>query len=246
MRALSANSPARGNNNFILSLDVRTRMFICVLMSVGVIFIDSWYTLTMLLAASTVYVAAHGRLNVIVITYCVVLVIFAISIGCVQIMLIFWPTLGDEGLSPFVNPFLRVVVLLNVVLALAISGRIQEIMTTLRSLRLPFFIYLPATVMIRFIPSFINDVKQIAQSMKTKGYNLNIMSLTFQPLLTLRLLFVPIVIRALRSSDELSVAAELKGLGYSQYHTRLHPTKMGMADTLTIIYAALLLGISMI
>jgi energy-coupling factor transport system permease protein len=246
MRALSANNPAKEKNNFIQTLDVRTRMLICVLMSVGVVFIDSWYILTTLLAASTVYVAAHGRLNVIVITYCVVLVMFTISIGCVQIMLIFWPTLGEDGLSPFVNPFLRVVVLLNVVLALAISGRIQEIMTTLRSLRLPFFIYLPATVMIRFIPSFINDVKQISQSMKTKGYNLNIMSLTFQPLLTIRLLFVPIVIRALRSSDELSVAAELKGLGYSRYHTRLNPTKMGMADTLTIIYATLLLGISMI
>lgn len=249
MQVLSVNNPnssPRGNKNFIQALDVRTRMLICVLMSVGVIFVDAWYALTWLFVASTIYVTAHGRFKVIGVTYGVVLVMFGLSIGCVKIMLIFWPTLGDDGLSPFVNPFLRVTVLLNVVLALAISGRIQEIMTTLRFLRLPFFIYLPATVMIRFIPSFINDVKQITQSMKTKGYHLNVMSLTFQPLLTMRLLFVPIVIRALRSSDELSVAAELKGLGFSRYQPRLNPARMSLADILTIIYAFFLMGASLI
>lgn len=246
MPVLSANEPDTGSGNFIRALDVRTRMLICLLVSVGIVFVRAWYPLSLIFAASFIYVAAHGSTRVIWASYGVVLVLFVVSFFCIELMVRIWPELGDEGISTFVNPFLRVLVLLNVILALAVSGRIGNVMNTLRSLRLPFFIYLPATVMIRFIPSFINDVKQINQSMKTKGYHLNIVSMTLHPLLTLRLMFVPVVIRALRSSDELSVAAELKGLGYSSHIPRAGRSDFGPKDAVALVYAGVLMGISLV
>ncbi|MEA1868535.1 MAG: hypothetical protein U9N19_10635 [Thermodesulfobacteriota bacterium] len=52
--------------------------------------------------------------------------------------------------------------------------------TALKSLRLPLFLYLPAVVMIRFIPSFINDIKQVTEVLKIRGYKINPASLTLQ------------------------------------------------------------------
>lgn len=243
MRVLSGNRPSDLQFNCISALNVRTRLIVCLLGYVSVLFIQSWYPLALLATASFIYAAAHGYVKVILTVYGAILVLFAIAMGCIEIMFIFWPSLGDEGIAPFVNPFLRIIILANVVLALALSSRTHELMNILRSLKLPFFIYLPTTVMIRFIPGFINDVKQISQSMKTKGYYLNIASLTLHPVLSMRLLFVPLVIRALRSSDELSVAAELKGLGYSNHITVMEIKRMRQADLLTIILTLCLIGV---
>lgn len=245
MRALSGNESVFGHMNFIQDLDVRTKMLFCLFFSSAVIFIKEWYPLLLLLAASLIYLLAHRQYRVVAISYAMMICMFFIALCCIKAMVIFIPEIGTMGLALFINPFLRVMILLNFLLALAVSSRIQEIMTSLKSLRLPLFIYLPATVMIRFIPSLINDIKQISESMKIKGYHVNIFSLTLHPLLTTRLLFVPMVIRALRSSDELSIAAELKGIGYFEYTTCLKRNRLGSTDFLALGYALILLGLAL-
>ena len=242
MQALSGSSAANtaGAENVIQALDVRTRMLICVVASATVIFIKDWYPLAMLGAASFVYAAAHNRFRVLAVAYAAVSVMALTALGCVYVMLVFLPEMGDMGLGPFLNPFLRVVILIHVVLALAISSRVKELLSTLKSLRLPLFVYLPATVMIRFIPSFINDVRLIRETLKIKGYAVNPLTLTLRPALTLRLLFAPIVVRALRSSDELAVAAELKGLGYAHRMTFIAQNRFRPADYIAFAVTVIL------
>ncbi len=242
MQALSDNSTATGrNHNFIRNLDVRTRMLLCLLFSTAVVFVKEWYPLVVLLGASYVYVLAHGRFSTVMVAHGCVLVMFLLALCCIKAMVIFYPEMGDMGVGVYVNPFLRVMVLVNLLLALALSSRVQEIMAGLKSLGLPLFIYLPATVMIRFIPSFIHDIKQISQSMKIKGYRVNALSLTLHPLLTTRLLVVPLVIRALRCADELSIAAECKGIGYGDRTTSLQTRHLSPVDYATFLYAVCLL-----
>jgi energy-coupling factor transport system permease protein len=217
-------------------------MLICLVASAAVIFIKDWYPLAMLGAASFVYAAAHNRFRVLLVAYAAVSFMMLTALGCVYVILIFMPEMGAMGLGPFLNPFLRVVILIHVVLALALSSRVKELLSTLKALRLPLFIYLPATVMIRFIPSFINDVRLIRESLKIKGYAVNPLTLTLRPALTLRLLFAPIVVRALRSSDELAVAAEIKGIGYADRMTFIKQNRFRPADYIacatTVILAA--------
>ena len=110
-------------------------------------------------------------------------------------------------------PFLRTTVMINTVLALALSSRVQTLLTSLKSLRLPIWLYVPSAVMIRFIPSFIKDVRQIHETMRIRGYNLNPIFILAHPRLSVRLMAAPIIFRALRSADDLGVAAELKGVG---------------------------------
>ena len=79
-------------------------------------------------------------------------------------------------------------------------------------MHLPFVITLPSTVMIRFIPTFAHDVSQVWETLKIRGWQLNFTMLCTHPFLCARLIFTPILFRALKSSEALGVAAELKGL----------------------------------
>lgn len=223
MPALSVSNPKS-------LLDVRTRMLICLVCSAGVIFIQSTLALGVLALVSLVYALAHGRVRILAVAWCGVGVMFAIAMGCVRIILIFWPEIGEAGLGPFFNPFLRILVLVNTVFALAVSSRTQDLMTGLKTLGLPFVIYLPASVMIRFIPEFINDVKLIRESMRIKGFNPGIQFVTLHPFLVVRLLVVPLTIRALRSADTLSVAAELKGMDANTHMTKIPSPGPGAWD----------------
>ena len=241
MQGLSDNNTSvLENNNFIQALDVRTKMLFCILGSVTVVFIQSWYPLTILCAASFVYVLAHKRFSIVLVAYLAVGLMCMIAFASTRVMFLFMPTMGEMGLGPFLNPFLRVLILLNLVLSLAMSSRVQEVLTVLKSLHLPLCIYLPSTVMIRFIPSFINDVRLIRESLKIKGYSINPLTLTLHPALALRLLFAPIVFRALRSSDELAVAAELKGVGYAQKMTFISKNQLKSRDYYALGYAFIL------
>jgi len=228
MPALSvSNCSNRLSKNFI---DVRTRMLICLVCSAGIIFIQSPPALGILALASLVYALAHGRIKVLTVAWCGVGIIFAMAMCCIRIMLIFWPEIGEMGPGAFFNPFLRVLILVNTIFALAVSSRIQDLMTSLKTLGLPFVIYLPASVMIRFIPEFINDVKLIRESMRIKGFNPGIQFVTLHPFLVVRLLVVPLTIRALRSADTLSVAAELKGMDANTRMTKMPSPKPGAWD----------------
>ena len=203
---------------------------ICLLASVVVIVLKGVIPLSFLLVASIIYVLLQKRFGVLFVCYCAVVVMGLMALFCVKIMTVFIPEMGKFGISVFVVPFLRVSILINVVLALALSSQIQAILTSLRSLHLPLFIYLPAAVMIRFIPGFINDIRLIRQSLKVRGCSINPLTITFHPFLTTRLLFVPTVIRALRASDELAVAAELKGVGYSGRVSCYRTNRFSSAD----------------
>lgn len=227
--------PALSGSNPVRHLDIRTRMLVCLVCSVSVIFIQAFETLALLTLASLVYALAHGRVKVLAVAWCGVGLMFCMAMACVRIMVAFWPGLGDAGLGSFINPFLRILILVNTILALAVSCRIQEVMASLRFLGLPFVIYLPAAVMVRFIPEFINDVKLIRESMRIKGFRPGIRFVTVHPFLVVRLLVVPLTIRALRSADTLSVAAELKGMDTAVRMTRGRPPRPTVWDIATAL-----------
>lgn len=230
MPALSENSQMSDDMDIIQKLDVRTRMAICLLSSIVALFLKEIYPLSALALASMVYALLHKRFIVLFVSYGAIVLMGLMAAFCLKITILVMPEMGRMDVHLFLAPFLRVMILVNVILALALSSRVQAILATLKSLRLPLVIYLPAAVMIRFIPSFIIDIKQVTESLKIKGYRINPFTVTFHPLLTMRLMFMPIVVRALRSSDELSIAAEMKGLGYSSKITCYKTTRLSLAD----------------
>jgi len=222
-------------------LDVRTRMAVCLAASLGVVVVESLPCLLILSLVSLVYALAHGRIKILAAVLSGVGLMFVMAMVCVYIMSLFWPEFGAMGMGVFVNPFLRVLVLAHTIVVLAVSSRVQDVMTSLKTLGLPFFIFLPAAVMVRFVPEFINDVKLIRESMRIKGFHTGILSVTLHPFLLMRLLLMPLTIRALRSADTLAVAAELKGMDGRSPMTRAASSGPGFWDILVLASALVLI-----
>ena len=186
-------------------------MFVTLLSSAVTIAVSSFEGQMVLFAASFLYALSIRRFRALLTAYAAL----AVMAGMAALF-----TFGISSLMPSMPfsfkglavPFLRGAVMLNVVLPLALTSRIQALLTALKSLRLPFCIYIPGAVMIRFIPTFMNDIRQVAETLKIRGYRLGFGEMFRHPLMMLRLMFTPLLFRSLRTSEELGIAAELKGL----------------------------------
>lgn len=228
--------------SFPARLDVRTKLLISVLCSLSAIVLSATWPLLLLVGASTAYAFSTRNVKGTLIAYAVVLVMLASSALFAMAISLFFPEFGDLAASRFLTPFLRMILMINVMVALALTSRIQSILSSLKSLRLAGVLFIPASVMIRFIPTFIEDVKQIGQTMKIRGYPMTPSTFIRHPLRTIRLLFAPIVFRALRSADELAIAAELKGVNASSRTTRYEDIRFARRDYLTLALAVLILA----
>lgn len=194
-------------------LDVRTKLIITALTSITAIILSSIYAQMLLLVASFIYALSMRKPKVIALTYGFVTIIMIVAIGSIYVINYFTHFMQDRSYFAITVPFMRMITMVNVVLPLAFTTNIQSILTALKSFNLPLFIYLPVAVMIRFIPAFINDIKQIIQSLATRGIEVKFITLLKHPVKIGRYLFMPLLFRSLRSSEELGIAAELKGIG---------------------------------
>ena len=232
MPELFATEAAPKGRSFVQRLDVRTKMGISLSVSVAVVFMSHPWALGVLAVAGLFYAAMLKRPWILLIIYAVVALMWFAAIGMTMGMHALWPKSPPVELHQLVAPFLRTVVMINVALALALSSRIQSVLATLKALRLPFCIYVPLAVMIRFLPVFIEDIRQISECIRTRGLRLSPVGLVTKPLLTIRLLLIPLLFRSLRSSDELGMAAELKGLGRGRKITPLNGSRFTNDDAL--------------
>lgn len=201
--------------SFPATLDVRTKLLLCVLSSLSAVILHSPLALTPLLAGSVVYALTTKKTKGILAAYLVVSIMLGISMTFMVLLGMAWPELTEMKLKCLLVPFFRIVLMLNVVLVLAFTSRTQPLQTALKSLHIPTMIYIPTAIMIRFIPTFFNDTEQVIQNLNIRGYPLTPRTLFLHPLQSMQHLFVPLVFRALRSSDDLAVAAELKGVSIS-------------------------------
>ncbi|MCC3751932.1 MAG: energy-coupling factor transporter transmembrane protein EcfT [Halorhodospira halophila] len=223
-------------------LAMRTKMLISVIAAVAVIVLESPAVLLGLLVISTAYAALSRRYGVLLGAYLLFGALWLLALGFMHVMGVFLPRLGYGELADVVVPFLRSAILLNAVLAMALSSRIQGALSALKSLYLPYWLYLPAVAMVRFVPAFLFDVQQVGESVRLKGYRPGPFLLVRHPVASLRLIFMPLLFRALRTADDLSVAAELKGLGANTPASRYREDRFGERDWVFMVLAAVAIG----
>lgn len=241
MRALFAD---RGGGGFPARLDARTKMLLCLLASLASIFLTDMAALGVLLAASAAYALSARDVKGLLASYAVVGLMLGTSALFVIGMGMLWPAMANLEARRFVVPFMRIALTINVVLGLALTSRVQSILTALKDLRLPALVFIPASVMVRFIPTFIGDVRQIWQTLRIRGYARSPLGLAAHPVLALRVLFMPLVFRALRSADDLAMAAELKGVGGGGRVTAHASGRLGLRDYAVLCASAALIALS--
>jgi energy-coupling factor transport system permease protein len=126
---------------------------------------------------------------------------------------------------------------INTIIPLAINARLSGMVHSLNRLKVPGILKLPLLITIRFIPTFINDLKQlrVATRVRFRGRGGFFFWLT-RPLLWWRVFFMPLVVRLIRSADELALAAELKGLSVKTDFGR-EALSLSRADRLVMLLA---------
>ena len=226
------------NSNWVQTLDVRAKIIVSMLATIAVMIIGKLEPMSILLLFSFLYACTLRRPLILLATYVLVIIMCLLALACMWLMGQAMPKLLDKfSFATMLLPFMRILVMIHVVLPLALASRIQTMINALRSMKLPFCIYLPTAVVLRFLPTFWNDTKQILEALKMRGFNVTPLNITLHPILSLRLLFTPLLFRCLRSSEDLGIAAELKGLGQAKEITPYHKPKWSHSDTMLIIIA---------
>lgn len=225
---------------WVETLDVRAKILVSMLATIAVMIVGNVEAMSVLVLASFLYACTLRRPLVLLATYALVALMCLLALACMWLMGQAMPRLLEKfSLATMLLPFMRILVMLHVVLPLALASRIQGMMNALRSMKLPFCIYLPTVVVLRFLPTFWNDTKQILEALKMRGFRVTPLNLTLHPVLSLRLLFTPLLFRCLRSSEDLGIAAELKGLGQAEGMTPYHVPQWSRADSMLVLIAVL-------
>ncbi len=197
-------------------LDIRVKVVGLFTVSMMLIFIKNPVALLFLGACSSACLLSLKKYRVTFSIYALILFGWVCSLGFSWLLGQLSSSMKEQSLVQTVTPFLRMWPLTNMGLAVSLSMEVGHSLGVLKKMRLPRIIYLPVMVALRFIPGFMNDVKQLRDCLLIRGIPLGIAQLFVHPLRTVRLLFVPLVIRALRLADELAIAAELKRVGYGK------------------------------
>lgn len=239
MRDLFAKASA-DQDNLMRRLDARTKLSVTLVTAVLTVASSGLVAQLVLFGATLFYVLLVRRTTLLMVLYGVMGAMMALATGCGLLIEELMPGMGGLSLKSLVIPFLRGLSMMNVVMVLALTTRVENLMATLEKMRLPFCIFLPTAVMLRFIPTFTNDMRQVWETLRIKGWPLGPTMLTVSPLLSARLVLAPILFRALKSSETLGVASELKGLGTKER------TMRSDAQTMTTLDARILAAVVLV
>ena len=186
--------------------NIALKILIICAYSIASLCLKHHYSLLILAGVSFFYLIKERKFRVQLLCYLALFIMSLVGIGCLEIIKYIIPALKNSKPSQVIVPFVRMFIMVNVVLPLALNSSLAKFIAMMRSTKLPRVLYLPLTVTARYIPGFIHDIKQMRDCLKLRGYS------NWQ-LINPRLWLLPVIFRSLHLTDELAVAAELKGVG---------------------------------
>ena len=121
---------------------------------------------------------------------------------------------------------------------------ISEITMALERMRLPRGIILSIAVMFRYFPAIKDDFFVIIDSMKLKGLYTSKRSALLHPIRTMEFIIVPMLFKSLRTAEELSCAALVKGIENTGKKTSYFDVKLRPVDAVFSLAALAVLTAS--
>ena len=212
-------------------LNAPLKIGLCALASVTAMFMNSPYGLAVMLVAAMAFALTAARLRVVLRALLFTSLMLVFSFAFSLPLSYFFPQLLRWDALSLSVPFLRFLVVILLVVALALSTSVRSVSDTLASLRLPGFILIPMLVAVRFIPTFLEDCRQIREATRLRPGG-GILSFW-------RGTVVPLLFRVLSSASDLAVAAELKGVNATKRIARQGPKPLAKADYTVLCLAAL-------
>lgn len=220
---------------FVATLDMRTKIFVSLLASSCSIFLEDWRLLLAVNLLTFVYVLNLRRIKPVIAMYAATALMLGMAycfipafVWCIRALSDCVPAayadgfsrLGEildrQGFATVLLPFMRISVSMNVFLALGLTFDNQEFISVMRKIRLPRIVFIPLTVCCRFVSSFVDDIRQLYESLRVRRRKMNFFTLVTSPLSFLRYVVVPVCVRVLRIADNLVLTCEVRRIGCSE------------------------------
>lgn len=116
------------------------------------------------------------------------------------------------------------------------STRSSEFIAGLSALRIPAVVIVPLTVVFRFIPVAVDELRGIIEAMRLRGYSGA--SAALHPVRTAERVAVPLLSSVSRTADELSAAALIRGLGAPGRPTEMLALRLRPVDLALLLLLA--------
>lgn len=114
----------------------------------------------------------------------------------------------------------------------------SSIMSAFERVYVPKPVLIMICILIRFFPVVLLEMKAIRDGIRARGIFPQWYSALLHPIMSYECFFMPLIVRCLKLSAELSSSAELRGIECSCARTSIHPIEFRAADGMAIgLYA---------
>lgn len=123
------------------------------------------------------------------------------------------------------------------------TTKVNEFLSAMGKAHVSQKIVIPLAVMLRYIPTVREDWKFIKDAMELRDVSPSFSGFLKNPGMTIECLYVPLMMVASKTADELSVAALTRGIENPEPRTCLVQIKFRLADLIALLcFTALLIG----
>lgn len=258
---MKKNAAGTPEKPFVATLDMRTKLLISLTASCCSVSLNDWRLLGIVNLLTFFYVLSLRRIKPVLAMYAATALMLGMAYCIIPAFV--WAlreaapylsedsregflrlahVLGDQAFATVLLPFMRISVSMNVFLALGLTFDNREFVAVMRKLRLPRVVFIPLMVCCRFVPSFVDDIRQLYESLRVRRRKANFLSLVSSPLVFLRHVVIPVCVRTLRIADNLVLMCEVRRVGCSERRICAADCKMRSRDwgTLAFVFLAAL------
>lgn len=159
-----------------------------------------------------------------------------------RLLLIDTTQLGFSESEFFAGMVLKATAITAISLWFALSTSIYNMSAALEKMRVPPAITLPLLIAVRFLPTLYHEQQQIREAMYIRRIYTGWTDFLNKPLIMLRYLLLPLLIRSIRMSEELAAAGEARGITRPAAKSYLDAPSIGRNDLIFLTVNLLLLA----
>lgn len=120
-----------------------------------------------------------------------------------------------------------------------------EFMASFYKVHMPDQFVIPFAVMMRYLPVVREDWRYIKDAMRMRGISPSVKNICLRPMAVAECLYVPLMMAASNTADELSIAAVTRGIENPNPRTSLTEIKFTLRDLIIIVAFIGYLGIGL-
>ncbi|MFT4145657.1 MAG: energy-coupling factor transporter transmembrane component T [Mobilitalea sp.] len=214
-----------------LRFDPRTKLFMLVLCVLCTMFAPTLNYELILVCLIALFALLSGRYRRAVIGVITYLIIYGFTQFTIYEMTGNWQAIWLAFLG-LVNKVYPCGFMAGIMIATTKTG---EFMAALYELHIPDSFVIPFAVMMRYLPVVKEDWRYIRDAMRMRGISPSLKNICTHPIMTAECLYVPLMMAASNTADELSIASVTRGIENPNPRTSFVEIKFSGKDFAAVV-----------